>query len=314
MSAVPVFNDDRFTVARPASEADWLALRKPYSNASTAAVHMREHEHLSIGDWYVEKVTGATQDETRPMTRGRKLERPIAQWYSDEHPQYGPFSPFEVMFGRGHLLFTPDFEFSYMNAGLEVKATPGRTSQRSRYWQCVAGLACSPWDEVHLVELHAGDYIPTVLRRDDCEADIDRLLEAVERDWSYVEFGMVPPDAVLSDENVIALWPKGEPGKSVELGPTPAHAELARQLVEHLRDARADGEASKKDAARLRASIAELMGDAEVALVEGLPVVTFKNNRDSTVVDWAGLERDHPDLVARYTGTKPGSRVMRVVA
>lgn len=297
---------ERAVIARPATEEAWLELRRPFSNASSAAVHVREHEHVSIADWFVEKRTGASKEETRAMTRGKWLERAVGEWYADECGL--ALSPLNVVFTYGRLMATPDFEFVGSNVGLEVKATPGRTSPRSRYWQCVGLLAASDWDSVHLIELHAGDYVPTVLHRDEprVAADIERLMAAIEEDWSWVDLGIPPPDAVFDADQVFDLWPV-PPVAKVEL------PEEAVALAFELKAARTRAGEGEKRAKYARDALADALRDAEVGTYNGEPVVTFKANKPSIVFDMARFRRELPDVHARYTVKKDGARMMRVV-
>lgn len=301
---------EKVVVPRPASEEDWLALRAKFSNCSSAAVHVREHEWLTIADWFVAKRTGATKAETRAMTRGKWRERSIVDQYAYEHDLV--VSPLDVMFQCGRLLGTPDADIVNLpgRVGLEVKATLGRHSRRARFWQCVGLLACSDWDEVHLVEDGSEDYEVTVLRREDLTDEIDRLFEAIERDWGYLEAGTPPPDAVFDADQVFAVWPVPNVAK-IDLPPRVV------DLAKELKEARAEGRRGERRAEAAKNAIADLMVDgftsAEVGMFNGEPLITYKANRPSKVFDEETFRRELPDLWARYTVEKPGARVMKVV-
>lgn len=309
---------------RPADEDEWLEMRKPYSNASSAAVHMRAHEYESIADWFVAKRTGATKEETRAMTRGKELEAAIGGWYARENGLI--ISPLDVVFVRGRLMATPDFDviaraphFDHdanavrldkmpVREGLEVKGSPGKRGQRSRYWQCIGLLAASDWDAVHLVELHSGDYKPTYLARSDpnVAADIERLMAAIDADWSWLDQGLPPPDAVFDADQAFKVWTV--PGiAKVELDASQAAAAV------ELKAARAAEKKAKARAEAARNVLADAMRDAEIATYLGEPIVSWKANRPSQVEDWEGVRRTVPDVVARFTSEKAGNRQMRVI-
>jgi hypothetical protein len=130
---------------------------RPYANASTAAVHVREHEYESIAEWAARKITGEEVAETPKMRMGKMLEDALRHWYADESGI--EWDQPDVAYGIGRLLANPDGLAARPDLrrrgsyGLEIKSTDGATSRRSRYWQCVAGLAATGWDEWHLVEL-----------------------------------------------------------------------------------------------------------------------------------------------------------------
>lgn len=297
---------DREVIARPTNHFAWLTLRGGFSNGSSAAVHVREHEYESIGDWFVEKRTGATKDETRAMTRGKALEGAIRDWFLAEHPYLGPASPLDVMFRVGRLLVTPDSELLGRNEGIEVKASPGKTGQRSRYWQCVAALAATDWDGIYLVELIPGDYRATYISREEAAADIDRLLAAVDEDWSWVDLGLPPPDAVFDADQVFKLWPQPSIAK-IDL----PHA--ASVAAGDLADARARKKVAEADEKAARDVIADAMRDCVLGMANGEPLVSFKANKPSQVFDSKTFKREQPAMAAKYTDEKPGARVMRVV-
>jgi hypothetical protein len=270
-----MFNDTVQVLARPREEAAWLEMRKPYSNASSAAVHVREHEYITIGHWYAEKVSGSTQVETRAMLRGEVLEQGIGEWYAREHGLI--ISPLDVVFVRGRLMATPDFDVVAssrgrtvdrvpVREGLEVKGTPGRRSRRTRYWQCVGLLAASDWDAVHLVELHSDDYVPTYLRRDEPGVAAD------------IELDRAAADAVVAKE-----------------------AARQRRL------------AAEKEEEAAKDIIANAMRDAEVGTYAGEAIVSWKNNKPGVYFGEKEHQRLQPACHAAHSHMKPGNRVMKVL-
>jgi hypothetical protein len=311
------FTDTVQVLARPREEAAWLEMRKPYSNASSAAVHVREHEYITIGHWYAEKVSGSTQVETRAMLRGKVLEQAIGEWYAREHGLI--ISPLDVVFVRGRLMATPDFDVVAssrgrtidrvpVKEGLEVKGTPGRRSRRTRYWQCVGLLAASDWDAVHLVELHSDDYVPTYLRRDEpgVAADIERLMAAIEQDWLYVDGGLAPPDAVFDADEVLQAWPVAGVAK-VELDRVAADAVVAKEAARQRRLA------AEKEEEEAKGIIANAMRDAEVGTYAGEAIVSWKNNKPGSYFAEKEHQRLQPACHAAHSHMKPGNRVMKVL-
>jgi len=60
-------------------------------------------------------------------------------------------------------------------------------------------------------------------------------------------------------------------------------------------------------AEQCKQTLQQAMGDASRALFPGC-VVTFRRSKDGTSLDTKRLAADHPDLAARYTVPRPGSR------
>lgn len=302
---------------RPADEAAWLEMRKPYSNASSAAVHVREHEYETIADWFVAKRTGVSKEETRAMTRGKELEAAVCEWYAREQGLIIS-GPLDVLFVRGRLMGTPDRrvigrengpdQIDRVNEIIEAKASPGKRGQRSRYWQCIALLAASDADAVHLVELLPGDYRPTFLARSEPQvaADIERLMAAIDDDWLYLDLGIPPPDAVFDAEQAFSVWPIPGVAK-VELDTAGRDAAL------DLKAARAMGKIAEQAEKTAKATLANLMRDAEMATYAGVPIISWKANKPSMVVDAAAVAREVPAVIARHTFKKDGARQMRVI-
>lgn len=252
------------------------------------------------------------------MTRGKWLESAGCEWYARENGLI--IEPLDVVLVRGRLMASPDrqviarptFRGSIdrmpCNEIIEFKGSPGKQGQRSRYWQCVGLLAASTADAVHLVELYPGDYKPTYLARSEPQiaADIERLMAAIEADWSWLDQGIPPPDAVFDAEQAFKVWPV--PGiAKVELDATQTAAAI------ELKAARAAKKKAETREVAAKAVLADAMRDAEMATFLGEPVVSWKANKPSDVVDWEAVRRTVPDVVARFTSKKEGARQMRVI-
>ena len=67
----------------------------------------------------------------------------------------------------------------------------------------------------------------------------------------------------------------------------------------------------------LRDSICSSMGDAdELVDQSGNRLVSWKSNKDSTVVDWKSIANEmnpSEELIGKYTSNKPGNRVFRII-
>ena len=153
----------------------------------------------------------------------------------------------------------------------------------------VAVLLCGQRLEIHRIE------------RD--EEVIARLMVLEARFWQYVTTDIEPPaDGSESSGHALRqLYPGG--GNTLDFCENRALSDTFAELVA-LKD---ELEIRGKDAERLKQTLQQAMGDAARA-VFATGEVTFKRAQDGTTIDTKRLAHDHPDLVARYTVPKPGSR------
>ena len=153
----------------------------------------------------------------------------------------------------------------------------------------VAVLLCGQKLEIHRIE------------RDD---EVIARLVLLEADFWESVINNTPPKADGSESAARAL--RGlYPGASstVDLS---ENNELSTRFAELLA---LRGELDEKEgrAELLKQALQEAMGDASRAIFNG-GEVTFKRSKDGTSVDTKRLAADHPDVVARYTVIRPGSR------
>jgi len=107
----------------------------------------------------------------------------------------------------------------------------------------------------------------------------------------------------FSSEQIADLWTS-----------SPKVRELNRDeysWVEDLAQARDMKRQSEQIEKCARDHIARIMLDAQIATVDGIQVLTWKEQAGRESVDMASLRHDHPDLVASYTKQSSPIRVMR---
>jgi len=137
---------------------------------------------------------------------------------------------------------------------------------------------------------------------------IARLIVLEARFWEYVESD-TPPPADGSESSARALrqlYPGG--GDTLDLSENPRLS----QVLADLRALRSELDAKGRQAESLKQALQEAMGDASRA-VFATGEVTFKRAKDSTQLDTRRLAQDHPDIAARYTVPRPGSRRFVIV-
>jgi predicted phage-related endonuclease len=137
-----------------------------------------------------------------------------------------------------------------------------------------------------------------------------RDLVEIEADFvRRVETRTPPPiDASVGTRRTLGLLHPRENGQ--ELVATP---EIDR-LMNRLRTSRESLSMAQEQAAELENVLRSTMGDA-AALVGTDYRVTFRKSADTKRTDWQALAaelRPDPSLVAQYTATKEGPRVLRI--
>ena len=153
----------------------------------------------------------------------------------------------------------------------------------------VAVLLCGQRMEIHRIE------------RDD--EVIARLMVLEARFWQYVETDIAPPadGSESSGQALRQLYPGG--GNTLDFCDDRPLSDTFAALVA-IRD---ELETRGKEAEQLKQSLQQAMGDAARAIF-ATGEVTFKRAQDGTSLDTKRLGLDHPDLVAKYSVAKPGSR------
>ena len=137
---------------------------------------------------------------------------------------------------------------------------------------------------------------------------IARLIVLEARFWEHVETD-TPPPADGSESSARALrqlYPGG--GDTLDL----SENHYLSQVLTELRALRNELDAKGRQAEALKQALQEAMGDASRA-VFATGEVTFKRAKDGTQLDTRRFTQDHPDIAARYTVTRPGSRRFVIV-
>ena len=153
----------------------------------------------------------------------------------------------------------------------------------------VAVLLCGQRLEIHRIE------------RD--EEVIARLMVLEARFWQYVTTDIEPPadGSESAGKALRQLYPGG--GNTLDLCENRNLSDTFAELVA-LKD---ELEVRGKHAEQLKQTLQQAMGDAARA-VFATGEVSFKRAQDGTTLDTKRLTQDHPELVARYSVTKPGAR------
>lgn len=305
--------DDLFTIPldAPVGSEAWLAARFSYFNCSDAAALFDAHPYRTLGDIAVEKMQPAPPEpvDNPRMARGRRLEPYVARMWWEQNAtddNVALVTP-DRWYGHGRLLASLDYLIDD-DAILEIKTTTkrlGKTCPDEWVYQVQGQMACTGLDMAYIAALDGNLELVTyeIPRRHEL---IDELMRRVEQFWAAIDLGMLPTGAHPSFERLTDLYPVAH----VATAELPAEALPALDALFDARERIRVAQFSEKEA---KAKLATMLGDAEVGVLDGQPMVSWKNQKPRQTLDTAALERDHPDLIPRYMVEKPGPRVMRII-
>ena len=136
------------------------------------------------------------------------------------------------------------------------------------------------------------------------EKMIANLIELERRFWQYVVDDTPPPadGSDSADQALRCLYPQDN-GRTLDLSGNPA---LSVAYVE-LKALKQTISKQQQREAELKQLLQQAMGDVSRATFAG-GQITWKRSKDSTVLDTDSLLQDNPDLKARYSKLKEGSR------
>ena len=311
----------RLIDTREMAREEWLEVRKRGIGSSDAAAAVGLCPYKSQLELWMEKTGRAVQDEEpgqdSPMYWGTLLEPYVASAYTQrtgikvrrlnavlQHPTYS----YMLANIDREVVGNPDVQILECKAAGEFGArlwrdgVPEYVQLQVQHQLAVTGkdaadvavLLCGQKLEIHRVE------------RD--EEIISRLVVLEARFWEYVTQDVPPPaDGSESAAKALRSLYRGN-DTTVDFSEDGALSEAFRGLVS-LRD---EIDEKAKQAECLRQRLQEAMGEASKAVFP-TGEITFRRSKDSSSVDTKKLVEAHPELVAEFTVTRPGSRRFRIV-
>lgn len=296
------------TIPKPADRLEWLKARHTCFNASDAGCLYDCHPHKDLADVVADKLKAEPDDSepTEAMERGTRLEPFVLDWWGDRYGVNVRRS--EVLYRNGRLMATLDGEIAGdPESWVEAKTTSQRWDEIPEhvYWQVVAQAAASGKRGECFVAWIDSDMRFKDQRVQPSDEHIADVLARAEQFMAFIDLGLTPEGVKLSADNVLAMFPAPQAGKWVDLD---EEGRAAIAAWDRLRRLRIDAEKQERAA---KDEVANLIGDAEGAKHNGIPVATWRNNKASDRTDWKALTAAYPDVVAEYTREVPGARVLR---
>lgn len=148
-------------------------------------------------------------------------------------------------------------------------------------------------------------FITRTMERD--EQLIKDLQVVAESFWFNHIVPQIPPEpdgSAATEEALKVMYPSSKPGAVVEGG-----SELAdawREFEEKKELAKAAEDARKK----ARAKIVSIVGEAEVATVDGVPIVSYRSTKEVEFFADKVFAEAYPDLAKEFTRKRAGHRVL----
>ena len=311
-----------------AEKAAWLEKRKHYITGTDAG------KLIGVSPWggkfavWLDKTgRAAPVVETPAMKAGKKFESAILQTYAEE-------MNCKLEHVDGYNLITCDkyprlgASLDGWNHDLQIPVDAKNIKWKNEKWgdawtdqfpeyykaQLQVQMMVTGATFAHLAVMFSGqDFFIYSMEYDEDMAQ--KILDASDEFWPYVERDKMP-EADGSDEATEYI--KSEFAR----GDAAAVKEPTEEILEALKGlqkAKLDEKDAQTRKTEFENRIKLYMGDATA--IKG--VCTWKNNKDSVKTDWEQVAsvalasmsaEDQKKLVASYTTTKPGARVLRITA
>ena len=311
-----------------AEKAAWLEKRKHYVTGTDAGKLIGVSPFGGkFAVWLDKTGRAAPVVETPAMKAGKKFESAILQMYAEE-------MNCKLEHVDGYQLITcdkyPRFGASLdgWNHDLQIPVDAKNIKWKNEKWgdawtdqfpeyykaQLQVQMMVTGATFAHLAVMFSGqDFFIYSMEYD--EEMAQKILDATEEFWPYVERDKMP-EADGSDEATEYIKSEFSRGDAATVKePT----EEILEALKGLQKAKLDEKDAQTRKAEFENRIKLFMGDATA--IKG--VCTWNNNKDSVKTDWEQVAsvalasmnaEDQKKLIASYTKTKPGARVLRITA
>ena len=316
------------TKRNEAEKAAWLEKRKHYVTGTDAGKLIGVSPYGGkFAVWLDKMGRAAPVVETPAMKAGKKFESAILQTYAEE-------MNCKLEHVDGYNLITCDkyprlgASLDGWNHDLQIPVDAKNIKWKNEKWgdawtdqfpeyykaQLQVQMMVTGATFAHLAVMFSGqDFFIYSMEYDEDMAQ--KILDATDEFWPYVENDQMP-EADGSDEATEYIKSEFARGDAAAVkDPT----EEILEALKGLQKAKLDEKDAQDRKTEFENRIKLYMGDATA--IKG--VCTWKNNKDSVKTDWEQVAsvalasmsaEDQKKLVASYTTTKPGARVLRITA
>lgn len=316
----PSFTAKRLVNTKNLSREDWLQFRKQGIGSSDAAAACGIHPYLSMLELWMIKTGRMSSDLDEsiegysPLYWGNTLEPMVAKYYQEhtgnkvrrvnailQHPE----QPF--------MLANLDYAIT---GSEEVQILECKTAGEhgAKLWkhgvplyvtcQVQHQLAVTGKQAAHICVLLCG-HEAKIYKVERDERLIESIMEHERLFWQYVETDTPPtPDHSESAARALQrLYPVAKPSSKVNLREDDGANKLFNKLLNY-RSSIADLEQHHD---QVKHQLQTLIADNEVAVFEK-GAISWKRSKDSIGLDSKAVIKAHPELLAKFSKTKQGSR------
>ena len=316
------------TTKNEAEKAAWLEKRKHYVTGTDAGKLIGVSPYGGkFAVWLDKMGRAAPVVETPAMKAGKKFESAILQTYAEE-------MNCKLEHVDGYNLITCDkyprlgASLDGWNHDLQIPVDAKNIKWKNEKWgdawtdqfpeyykaQLQVQMMVTGATFAHLAVMFSGqDFFIYSMEYD--EEMAQKILDATEEFWPFVESDQMP-EADCSDEATEYIKSEFARGDAAAVkDPT----EEILEALKGLQKAKLDEKDAQDRKTEFENRIKLYMGDATA--IKG--VCTWKNNKDSVKTDWEQVAsvalasmsaEDQKKLIASYTTTKPGARILRITA
>ena len=325
-SAIQSSTPKRLVNTKNLSREDWLQFRKQGIGSSDAAAACGIHPYLSMLELWMIKTGRMSSDIDAsnnngiegysPLYWGNTLEPMVAKYYQ-EHTG-------NKVRRVNAILQHPDSDKHFMLANLdysvvgsdEVQILECKTAGEhgAKLWkhgvplyvtcQVQHQLAVTGKTAAHICVLLCG-HEAKVYKVERDERLIESIIEHERLFWQYVETDTPPtPDHSESAARALKLlYPTPEPSSKIDLTDDDGANKLFEQLLSY-RDYMQELE-QRHD--QVKHQLQTLIADNEVAVFEK-GAISWKRSKDSVGLDSKAVIKAYPELLAKFSKTRQGSR------
>jgi len=285
------------------TKIEWLKERqKGIGGTDVAAIFGLNPWKTPVQVWE-EKISTlpVEQEDTPAMRAGRKLEKAIAEWFSEE-TGLAIEKAEDLIKHKKYPILLANPDYFYLDGDkkgvLEIK-----TASRRSFDNWDDEIPVYYWTQIqhymYVCDLKKGKFAVLVGGRDfriiDVERDEEWLEIAVPKLlewWDKHVNKKIPPDPT-SDEDWNIIYPKSKP---IEI----EASEVVFKLVEEWKKIKAKISELKAHKEELEFQIKTVMKEAEILKYKGLPIISWKTSERS-YFDTKQFKEDFPDLYKEYS-------------
>ena len=312
----------RLVNTKKLSREEWLAVRKQGIGSSDAAAACGIHPYLSMLELWMIKTGRMSSDLDEsiegysPLYWGNTLEPMVAKYYQQHTGnKVRRVNAILQHHDSDNYFMLANLDYSVVGSE-EVQILECKTAGEhgAKLWkhgvplyvtcQVQHQLAVTGKQAAHICVLLCG-HEAKIYKVERDERLIESIMEHERLFWQYVETDTPPtPDHSESAAKALKLlYPTPKPSSKVDL----REDDGANKLFDKLLNYRASMQELEQRHDQVKHQLQTLIADNEIAVFEK-GAISWKRSKDSIGLDSKAVIKVHPELLAKFSKTKQGSR------